>query len=83
MIDGTGEVEIDLPAATLREVVYMLAERYGEVMRDGLFDTEIGPIRPENTVLLKGRHYRALPHGLESEVCGGDSIAIFPPMAGG
>jgi MoaD family protein len=80
---GTGEVELELPGATIREVLSQTAERLGEAFQNRVFDPETGAIRPENPILLNGHHYRALPGGLDCTVHDGDTVAIFPPIAGG
>ena len=80
---GSGELELELPGSTLQEVVFEVCDRYGEALRKLVMDAETGTIRSDYVILINGRHYRTLPRGLDSEVCDGDFVAIFPPMAGG
>lgn len=80
---GSGELELELPGSTLREVIFEVCERYGQPFRELVLDAETGNIRSEYAILVNGRHYRTLPRGLDSEVLDGDFVAIFPPMAGG
>ena len=52
-----------------------------KVRRDGVFE-QSGELRSTINILKNGQHIGFLG-GLQAELKEGDSIAIFPPMAGG
>ena len=60
------------PAATLREVVAWLSDRYN-----------LAAPGPGVMAILNGTGWGQLPLGLATELREGDVIALFPPIAGG
>jgi molybdopterin synthase sulfur carrier subunit len=48
---------------------------------DMIFD-ESGMIKKYVNILVNGRHIQSLS-GTRTELCDGDEVAIFPPVAGG
>jgi len=48
---------------------------------DLIFD-ESGGIKKYVNILVNGRHVQSLS-GIKTELCDGDEVAIFPPVAGG
>ncbi|MBI4773005.1 MAG: MoaD family protein [Deltaproteobacteria bacterium] len=78
-----GEIDLDLPEPTIRQALDELCLRCGPEFRRVMFDPETGDPRPENPILVNGRHYRHLLHGLDTPLRNGDLLAVFPPVAGG
>lgn len=64
--------------ATIREVLQLLSEEYPEME---LFDDE-GDLREFVSVLKEGRDITHID-GLDTELEHGDTISLFPPVAGG
>jgi molybdopterin synthase sulfur carrier subunit len=48
--------------------------------RQRIFDN--GKLKPHIVVMKNGRHIQHLK-GLETELNGGDTVSVFPPIAGG
>lgn len=65
--------------ATVKEVLEGLESEF-EGLEGRFFEN--GDIRPQINVLKNGREILHL-EGLETEVTEGDTISIFPPVAGG
>ncbi|MFB6267585.1 MAG: ubiquitin-like small modifier protein 1 [Halodesulfurarchaeum sp.] len=65
--------------ATVREVLESLESEYEDL--EGSF-LEDGELRSQINVLKNGREVLHLD-GLETRVADGDTISIFPPVAGG
>ncbi len=65
--------------ATVKEVLESLESEFEDL--EGRF-FENGDIKPQINVLKNGREILHL-EGLETEVTEGDTISIFPPVAGG
>jgi MoaD family protein len=78
-----GELEIDASRITIREILIELSNRYGGQFREEVFDPKSKEVRPENQILVNGRHYRYLTNGLDTELNDGDFLALFPVVAGG
>ena len=76
-------LEMDVQSATIREVLEELSRRFGEPFIKEMFAPETKELKPENQVLVNGRHYRYLEKGLDSELRDGDLLALFPAVAGG
>lgn len=64
---------------TVREALQDLCED-NESLREAIFDDE--GLRPHVRVMVNGRDCE-LDNGLDTTVSAADTIAIFPPVAGG
>ena len=72
--------QIDLSnASNIRTLLLVLCN--SRERRDRIFD-EHGNVRQNISIVINGRNIVFLK-GLETELNAGDSVAIFPPMAGG
>lgn len=72
--------QIDLSnASNIRTLLLVLCN--SRERRDRIFD-EHGNVRQNISIFINGRNILFLK-GLETELNAGDSVAIFPPMAGG
>ena len=72
--------QIDLSnASNIRALLLVLCN--SRERRDRIFD-EHGNVRQNISIFINGRNILFLK-GLETELNAGDSVAIFPPMAGG
>jgi MoaD family protein len=77
------QLEMEVDRTSLREILFALSHQYGARFKEEIFDPKTNDIRPENQILINGRHYRYSPEGLDTELNEGDMIAIFPLVAGG
>jgi molybdopterin synthase sulfur carrier subunit len=66
------------PGATIRELLDLLFDT--SERRKEIFDN--GELKPYIILLINGRHVQHL-NGLETQLKEGDSVALFPPVAGG
>ena len=71
-------VELD-GKATVMDLLTGLCAPHGS--HDMIFD-ESGMIKKYVNILVNGRHIQSLS-GTRTELCDGDEVAIFPPVAGG
>ena len=78
-----GLLEMDMENATIRGVLDDLSDRLGKDFRNLIFDPRTKELSNHIRVLVNGRHYNYLPRGLDTELKGGDEVALFPPIAGG
>jgi MoaD family protein len=70
---GKGAEEYELPdGSTLGELAIELEKRYQLSLQD-----------PAIMVTLNGKGLTQLPDGLETKLCEGDTILLFPPISGG
>jgi sulfur-carrier protein len=78
---GQRRVELPLaPGATVRDLTEALAATWPE-LAEHLFEAQ-GELSRRVNIFVAGRNVRWLK-GLETRVEEGDSVAIFPPVAGG
>jgi len=66
-------------ASTVGEVLAALEAEYEDLGGDLLVD---GDLRPQINVLLNGREVLHM-EGVDTAVSDGDTVAVFPPVAGG
>ncbi|PSQ20104.1 molybdopterin synthase sulfur carrier subunit [Halobacteriales archaeon QS_9_67_17] len=76
---GQKTVERDYDAGTVGEVLAAIENEWPELAGDILED---GAIRPQLSVLKNGREVTHLD-GTETAVADGDTVSVFPPVAGG
>jgi len=83
VMGGQTSLEIEADTLTIRQLLEKLCNRFGENLRDMIFDPEDQKENQNIKILINGRHYRHLPDGLDSGLADGDEVSIFPLMAGG
>ena len=76
---GRKTVERDYDAGTVGGVLTAIEEEWPELAGDILAD---GEIRPQLSVLVNGREVTHLA-GTDTAVGDGDTVSVFPPVAGG
>jgi molybdopterin synthase sulfur carrier subunit len=64
---------------TVGEVLYELESEYDDLVGELLVD---GDLKPQINVLKNGREVLHM-EGIDTEVEAGDTVSIFPPVAGG
>ncbi|MEM3519090.1 MAG: ubiquitin-like small modifier protein 1 [Candidatus Hadarchaeales archaeon] len=79
---GTGQLEIP-GAKTVGELLDILVEKFGENFSKLLYE-EPGTkkLRTATNIFVNGQAI-AVMNGLDTKLKDGDSVAIFPPVAGG
>ncbi|MEJ2716391.1 MAG: MoaD/ThiS family protein [Deltaproteobacteria bacterium] len=80
---SNGEIEIETGPVTIRGMLVELSKRYGTIWANKILDPETREIRPQCLILVNGRHCRHLRDGLGTELNEGDTLQIFPLVAGG
>jgi molybdopterin synthase sulfur carrier subunit len=77
------EFEMDVDSITLRDLLDLLCGKFGESLKQQIFDPKTNEISQLLRVLINGRHYTTLPDKMETQLQDNDEIALFPPVAGG
>lgn len=81
-IVGGRTVEFDLPdGITVRELIEAVITRFPPLRRELL--NEQGMLYPHVHVFVNGRDAPYLPEGVETVIRAGDTVDIFPAVAGG
>ena len=83
VMDGQASLEIEVEALTIRQLLEQLCDRFGENLRNMIFDPETQGQSQDINILINGRHYRHMPDRLDSDLKDGDEVCIFPLIAGG
>lgn len=80
---GQGHLEIEIAPTNLRGLLENLSQRFGPHLAHLLFAFDQADLKPHLQVLINGRNYRYLPHGLDTPLADGDEIVMFPLVDGG
>jgi len=80
MYAGEAARRLDRTPQILRDLLELLAARYGESFRRAVFDGD--HLNPQIIILVNGRNVLYLS-GLETPLAATDEISIFPMVAGG
>jgi molybdopterin synthase sulfur carrier subunit len=80
---GKGEVEFPVPeGTTLRELLTMIVDRWGDELASRLFNRKTGAILPHIRLMVNGRDIAFLDR-METILQDGDDVLILPPVSGG
>ena len=74
------ELEVELPPATLGQLLVELSDRYGAAFGRAVLDGD--RLGAAVMVLVNGRN-ASLSGGAATPLSGTDEIAVFPPVGGG
>jgi len=74
---NTKEIEVECDG-TLKDAVVKASEKLGKEFYNEIF--EDGSYRKDRIILINGRHIQFVA---TQELKDGDTIAVFPPIAGG
>jgi len=81
-LPGVDRVEVTVvPGATVADALQAVFERL-PALREQVLDPVSGQVAPHVQIMLKGRLIRDL-QGLDTPVADTDTMALFPPVAGG
>jgi MoaD family protein len=78
-----GSLEIETGEITIREMLTLLCQKFGEEFEKGIFEPCSQTLSGNTKILVNGRHYSTFPEKLETRLKDGDEVALFPPLAGG
>ncbi len=76
-------LEIEAEGITIKGILEELCNRFGQTVKDMIFDRDNRIGSKDIRILVNGRNYNHLPRGLDTELKEGDEICIFPLIAGG
>jgi molybdopterin synthase sulfur carrier subunit len=80
---GKGEVELAVPeGSTLRELLAMLVEKWGDELGSRLFEPKTRTVLPYIRLMVNGRDIAFLDR-METVLRNGDDVLILPPVSGG
>ena len=79
----TGSVNVALPnGKTVTDLLDILVDRWGDELRDHLFEPGTKDLWPHIHIMVNGRHF-AFTGRMETLLADGDSVLIMPPAGGG
>ena len=82
-ISNVKELEITVAeGSTVKDILNLLTEKYGEEMKHTLFDPQTNEVRDSFQLLLNGRNIYGL-RGLDTCMEDDNVLTMFPPVAGG
>lgn len=76
------EREISIPEDTVDEILESLIEEHNGLKKEIFTDYQSRELKDNVNILVNGREIRFL-NRLKTELGNGDTVAIFPPVAGG
>ncbi len=78
---GFQQLTVNFKGRTVLDLLNQLCEEQGRKFQNTVFDDE-GQLRRYIKILVNGRGLHVL-QGLDTQLSDGDTIALFPPVAGG
>lgn len=75
--------EMETEGSTLKNILKELCGEFGEDFEKLIIDKETNDMSRLVQVFVNGRHCNFLPNRMNSEIKDGDTLSIFPPIAGG
>jgi MoaD family protein len=82
----TGKKKEDLSlseGATLKDLMDQLIEKYGEVLKKEILDSQTGDIKPHVLILVNGRSLDQFKERAHVVLAHGDSVIFTFPVTGG
>lgn len=76
------DIELSTPAQTVRQLVDVIAHKYGLAFKQALIDPQTQALRGAFRILVNGCNIESL-NSLETKIGDGDKILFFPPISGG
>ena len=83
VMNNQSRIELQVGNITIRELLELLCDTFGEGLRRHVFDSKTNEISQFLKVLVNGHHYSTLPGKLQTMLQHNDEISLFPPLAGG
>ena len=75
--------ELETEGSTIKNILKELCGKFGEDFEKLIIDQETNDVSGLIQVFVNGRHCNFLPNRMDSDVKDGDTLSIFPPIAGG
>jgi len=70
------------PEASARDLLALLAEKYGEPFRKDVYDPKEADLKPYHIIAVNGLMVNLLG-GLDTKLKDGDRVAVMPVVTGG
>ena len=83
LMGNNSEVELEIKGESINNLIEELSLRYGEELRNEIFNDENKKVKPYYHILVNGRSYLELSDHLDTKMKEGDVVALFPPVGGG
>ncbi len=77
-----GQKKVTMSANSVQDLLLKIKDEYSELNQEIFSDLESAELKDFVNVMVNGRRIDML-EGTETELEDGDTVAIFPPVAGG
>ncbi len=78
----TGVKSIELEAETIRELLQLLVQTYGNLFKETVLNGDTGELKQFFSCMVNGRRIELL-EGYDTVLKDNDAVALFPPVGGG
>lgn len=82
VMGSSKQLELEFSRMTLKQLLIYLIDLFGEPFQDMIFKPEDSNVL-NSMILVNGRNYRNCEDGLSTNLHDGDTVSLFPPIAGG